>query len=218
MAKLEGGILGTVRGKVSGVVAATWKNKNYVRQHVKPANPNSAAQQAQRALFGNCVTVAKLVLGQVINPFWDPFQKSQSGFNAFIKTNIDACDYPRPTTTVKLTTGKLYFEQGITPTYSGNVITSKWSTNVGTNGLATDKVFLVVYEVDPTDQEIIQVAFSASAARSAGATGVTATLSASKTTDSILRCFTFAVQYEAADPAKAVLLVSYSVGDTAEAA
>lgn len=218
MAVLSGGILGSVSGKVSGVVAATWKDKNYVREYVIPANPNTAGQQAQRNLFGNIVSVGKLILGQIINPFWDPFQKSMSGINAFIKENIDQATYPVPTVTMKMTQGKLFLDTIVQPTWTGHTVNAKWNIGNGTNGLATDKVNVVVFELAADGHSVVAVAFGAAAARSTGAAGINVLVGTAKTVDSEYKVFVYAVQYLNADPTKAVQLVSYSQGATAEAA
>ena len=44
MAKIKAGILSKVSGKVAGVVGGTWKGTNYLRELVKPANPNTPLQ------------------------------------------------------------------------------------------------------------------------------------------------------------------------------
>lgn len=146
MAVLSGGILGTVSGKVAGVVAAQWKDKNYVRQYNIPANPNTAEQQYQRGLFGNCVAYAKLILGQVLNSFVDPFQKSMSGFNYFIKRNIDTFETAAPTNAVICTFGKLYMGVLGEPTGSTNHIRETFAVDAGANGRADDKVFAMAWE------------------------------------------------------------------------
>lgn len=214
MAKLSGGILGSVSGKVSGVVAASWKDKNYVRSYVATNASNSTAQAAQRSLFSNAVYLAKLVLGQVINVYWDPFEKSQSGFNAWIKANIDECDYPAFTTGMHMTEGKLFLDTFAEPTRNAKVVTLKWATGLGTNGLATDKVLGVCVELAPDVHSVLQIAFASMAARSTGATGITATFAANMTTDSTVMCYLFAAQYPLVsgtpDTTKMPLMVSYS--------
>jgi hypothetical protein len=90
MAKLLNGLLGPASGRVGNIVAASWKQTNYARSYVVPANPNTTAQQAQRNAFGKCVDFAKLLVGQIFNPYTDRFQTNMSGFNFFIKRNIEA--------------------------------------------------------------------------------------------------------------------------------
>jgi len=90
MAKLLQGLLGASTGKVGGIVTANWKGINYARGYAIPANPNSAAQQTERGMFAAIVATAKLILSTVIQPYWDPFQTGQSGFNGFMSANRNA--------------------------------------------------------------------------------------------------------------------------------
>ena len=85
---LHNGILGKGTKKIGNIVGANWKNKNYVRSYVIPANPNSDLQKAQRARFKSNVEFVKGILGQIIQPYVDPFQRAMSGYNYFIKQNI----------------------------------------------------------------------------------------------------------------------------------
>lgn len=88
MAKIKAGILSKVSGKVAGVVGGTWKGTNYLRELVKPANPNTPLQQAQRGKMSFVVAVARLLVGDVLNPYLNKFCKTMSGYNWFCKENI----------------------------------------------------------------------------------------------------------------------------------
>lgn len=88
MAIIKAGILSKVSGKVAGVVGGTWKGKNYLRELVKPANPNTAAQQAQRGKMAFVVASARQLVGDVLNPFLNKFCKTMSGYNYFCRENI----------------------------------------------------------------------------------------------------------------------------------
>lgn len=88
MAKIRAGILSKVSGKVAGVVGGTWKGTNYLRELVKPANPNTPLQQAQRGKMAFVVRAARQLIGDVLNPFLNKFCKEMSGYNWFCKENI----------------------------------------------------------------------------------------------------------------------------------
>lgn len=88
MAKIKAGILSKVSGKVAGVVGGTWKGVNYLRELVKPANPNTPLQQAQRSKMSFVVAVARQLVGDVLNPYLNKFCKTMSGYNWFCKENI----------------------------------------------------------------------------------------------------------------------------------
>jgi hypothetical protein len=143
MGVLRAGILGNIRGKVAGVVGAQWKDVNYLREYIKPANPNTDLQKAQRNMMADCVQFCKPLVGPVFNAYTDRFQKSMSGFNYFIKSNIKIFDGLPDYEAISLTEGKLspiIIESAICPQGSGHInITFK--PNYGNNGKETDKVF-----------------------------------------------------------------------------
>ena len=147
MAKMLQGILGAVSGKVGGVVAASWKDKIYVRGYSIPANPNTEAQQAQRSSFARCVNFAKLLIGQVFNVYTDRFLKNMSGFNYFISRNIAHFAIPLAYNLVKITEGKLSYPSVNLPStsYGDGVLTIGFNPNLGNNGANTDKVFGCAY-------------------------------------------------------------------------
>jgi hypothetical protein len=143
MAKIQAGILSNVRGAVAGVVGGVWKGKNYVRARVTPANPNTVAQQAQRAKMGSCVAFAKLILGQILQPFVDPFQKSMSAFNWFVKKNIALFTETPTYTSVVITEGTLYGAPISTHEPEAGVLPMAFEADLGSNGLLTDLVTAV---------------------------------------------------------------------------
>lgn len=150
MAIIRSGILGNTRGKVAGVVGSQWKDKNYLREYVKPANPNTAAQIAQRALMSSCVAFAKPLVGPLFNAYTDRFNKGMSGFNRFIKDNIAEFVAVPTWGNITIIAGPLSypgFVQGTYNTATGEVILP-WLTNYGNNGSATDKVFWIIYNKD----------------------------------------------------------------------
>lgn len=147
MARIRAGILGQVSGKVGGVVGGTWKDKNYVREYVVPANPNSAGQQTQRGLFGSCVNFAKQLVGPIFNVYTDPFQPKMSGFNYFIKRNITLFTASPTFSSVKISEGKL-FPAAVTSVSADAVtdtVTVNYSTSLGSNGAADDGIYTAVY-------------------------------------------------------------------------
>jgi len=150
MARLRAGILGNIRGKVAGVVGGQWKDKNYVREYVKPANPRTAAQIVQRDLMQGAVAFAKPLVGPVFNAYTDKFQKSMSGFNYFIKQNITEFVTDPTWDNMVLTEGKLYAQAITEASYDSgtgqNTIT--WTPAYGNNGAASDKVFAAQYDKD----------------------------------------------------------------------
>lgn len=147
MAVIRSGVLGNTRGKVAGVVGSQWKDKNYLREYVKPANPNTTAQQVQRGKMQDCVAFAKTLVGPIFNTYTDKFQKSMSGFNAFIKSNISEFDGSVDYSALQMTIGKLYPIQSLDGSVNtgDGVVTLTWDEAIGNNGALTDKVYAFVY-------------------------------------------------------------------------
>jgi hypothetical protein len=147
MGIIQSGILSGVSGKVAGVVGGRWKDKYYLRAYVKPANPNTAAQQVQRTKFQDCVNFAKSLVGQVFNAYTDTFIRSMSGFNFFIRHNIDVFDGSPDYPALVITSGPLSKITVTGAVYSSTVITISYGANIGNNGSNDDKVFAIAFHV-----------------------------------------------------------------------
>ncbi len=76
---------GTVGG---AIVFSKWKGRNYVRTHVTPSNPQTAAQTAVRSMFGGLVQAYQANVVAIQSAFADrAAQQSISAFNAFLGFN-----------------------------------------------------------------------------------------------------------------------------------
>lgn len=148
MARLRAGILGNIRGKVAGVVGSQWKDKNYIREYVKPANPQTALQTTHRQKMGRIVSFAKWLVGPVFNTYSDRFYKSMSGFNAFIKEYITTFTASPNYVAYLITVGKLSPLIGNTAVYTTGTgaCVNTFDKNLGNNGADTDKVFSCVFD------------------------------------------------------------------------
>lgn len=147
MAKITKGILGGVAGKVGNVVGGRWKTTDYIRSYVIPANPRTAGQISQRAKMTNIVAFAKLILGSIINAYWDPFLKAVSGYNQFIKKNIDSAAAPITYSGMKMSEGKLLATAIATATYNtgtGEYILT-WDSSAISNQKSTDPLVVLIY-------------------------------------------------------------------------
>lgn len=155
MGKILNGILGGFSGKVGPVVGGKWKDVNYMRSYVIPANPNTPDQQVQRGKFAQCVSIARSILTDVIKPFWDPFLSSMSGFNRFLQLNVMSLSTPNDwlDATLKVAQGTLTPQPLTSILYSDSdgEINVTWTNNAGTgNALGTDKMAVVVFHRDGT--------------------------------------------------------------------
>jgi hypothetical protein len=148
MGVINQGILGGFSGKVGPVVGGKWKDIDYMRGYVVPANPNTTGQQTVRAKFAGLVEKTRALLPSLIQPYWDPFYSKMSGFNKFISLNYS------------LITGGYDLQEGCiasrgtlepvvtdTPTYATGPgsVTVTWDQSVFGNGLLTDTILLIVY-------------------------------------------------------------------------
>lgn len=142
------GILGPVTQKIGNVVGAKWKDRYYFRTLVTPSNPNTASQQAYRAVFTLLVAAGRLILGSVLQSYWDPFYSGMSGFNAFMKYNIQAMDGTHDWAELIIARGSLEGAAISAAAYSGTDVTIDFPTATSGNGEATDAVLAVVFDAE----------------------------------------------------------------------
>jgi hypothetical protein len=98
MGKIPAGIMGGIKGKVGGIIGASWHGINYIKSYVIPTNPNTSGQQTQRSKMQLCILVGKAILTDIIQPFWNPFASYMSGVHLFNRENLlsvsNGTDYP----------------------------------------------------------------------------------------------------------------------------
>lgn len=110
MAKLKQGILGGISGTVGNVVGSSWKGIDVIKSKpLSVANPKTTAQTAQRTKFTNAVNFTRRILTSIVKPLWDRFSIKQSGYNAFLRENIDLFEnpMPNPASNLVISTGKM---------------------------------------------------------------------------------------------------------------
>ena len=151
MGVIKRGILGGFSGSVGNVVGSSWKG--IATMKAKPlsvANPQTVGQTTQREKFAGIVAVASKLLVSIVKPFWDRFAQGESGYNAFVRTNIDAfvdgllTNYAN----FKISAGKLLNVTftSVVADRSLNTVVVTFPNNAGTgNALATDLISIVVY-------------------------------------------------------------------------
>jgi len=148
------GILGGFSGKVGPVVGGKWKDIDYMRSYVVPANPNTVGQQAVRTKFAALVALARQLLSNLLQPYWDQYYPSMSGFNAFISQNYDLADAVGAIDkTAIMSLGTLEGLTTVTVEYNTGTgaVDFSWDGTIQGNGLATDNIFCVV--MDETTQD-----------------------------------------------------------------
>ncbi len=151
MGVIKQGILGGFSGKVANVVGSSWKGIAVLKSlPLSVANPNTAGQQAQRGAMRTIVAASRILLASLLQPYWNPFAQRMSGYNAFVKENIDTF------ATAGFTVFADFFSQrgsllGVVVTSvvaddSDNTITINWTDNSGTaDALLTDDMVITIY-------------------------------------------------------------------------
>lgn len=103
MAIIKKGILGGFSNKVGNVVGSSWKGISTMRSLPASYNDaNSDAQQKQRTAFSYYSEMGSEILTSFIRPVLDPQAKRMSGYNLFVKQNLDA-----------VANGKINFEEDL---------------------------------------------------------------------------------------------------------
>lgn len=146
MAKIPSGILGAISGRIGNVVGSSWKGINYIRSYVIPGNPNTVAQQTERTQFAMIVRVAKTVLGSIIQVFWDPFIKSNSGWAHFIGINRGLVTDVAHPEVMHMSEGTLEGDIVTGATLAGTDVTVTWAGVPLGNGQLTDPAIVVIYD------------------------------------------------------------------------
>ena len=151
MGRIRQGILGGFSGKVANIVGSSWKGIAVIKSlPLSVANPNTAAQQAQRGKMTGIVAQSRILLAALISVYWNPFAQRMSGYNMFVQTNIDTFVSTTFTNFSAWfsTRGSLLGVSAFTGAASagGNTVTLSWTDNSGTaDALATDEAIGVVY-------------------------------------------------------------------------
>ncbi len=151
MGKLQGGILGTMTGKVGGVVGSTWKDKNTLRSYRSSiAVSQTAASVQARNAFASAVGLTLKISGALARPFWQRFEKSMSGYNALlssVRKSFTNAGVFVPTDLV-ISKGKMEETTFTAKVVSGGVLRIEWDTTTGGYKLNNDLPVLVVINQD----------------------------------------------------------------------
>jgi hypothetical protein len=182
MGVINQGILGSVSGRIGPVVGGSWKGIAYLRGYqANVAQPNTAAQVAQKLRMSTIVATAKQFLAIVIKPLNDRFAVRMSGYNLFVSRNIEhisgagVVDFPSLVFSEGTLTG---FDTLAGTSVGGSAdVDFTWVDNSGTGtAQATDEVYAAL--INATSGETAQD--GGSAVRSDAA--LTVTFDANNTT------------------------------------
>lgn len=154
MGVIKRGILGGFSGAVGNVVGSSWKGIATMKSKpLSVANPNTAAQITQRGKMASAVAFAKQILTAIIKPLNDRFASGMSGYNLFVKRNIDlflgfAID---PTIDFILSSGNVTAVEDLEAEgdVSANNVVVEWNDNTGDgNALASDVAYAIIHDPD----------------------------------------------------------------------
>lgn len=157
-------------GKVGQTVGAKWKNKSTIRTYTKPSNPDTAAQQTVRTVFGDMTAFVALFADQI--KYLSALNTAgQSVRNAIIQANksqIVAGTFDK--STLLISKGGLQKVAGETGTAESNKVKITWNNPTATNFTANAKLIAVM--VQPASGLVDVV----SADATSGVTGVTSAI------------------------------------------
>lgn len=156
-------------GKVGQTVGAKWKNKSTIRSYTKPSNPDTAAQQKVRGVFGSMTSFVALFADQI--KYLSALNTAgQSVRNAIVqanKTQIDTGTFDK--STLLISKGGLQKVAGETGTAAAGIVTVNWTNPTATN--FTENAKLVVVLVQPSSGLVEVIETDAKAAGSPSVTG-----------------------------------------------
>jgi hypothetical protein len=152
MGKFYNGVLGTMTGKVGGVVGRTWKGINTVAAYQpNVSNPRTNLQVAQRAKMAAITLFASQINTSIIKPLWDRFAKGMSGYNAFIQNNIPfvsdlgVIDLSK----LEISKGKMIAPVTLQATYQADEWYIYWDTAIADSySMPTDKAYILITSGD----------------------------------------------------------------------
>lgn len=143
MGVITKGILGGFKGKVGTVVGANWKGIDTVRSMPSSvANPRTSGQMLNRGKFKMISMLASTLLGNLVRPFWNGKNAKMSGYNSFIRANVElgttenTLVYPE----LKMATGSLEGVTLIDATASNGSteVSVEYDPNTGIGNAASD--------------------------------------------------------------------------------
>lgn len=157
-------------GKVGQTVGAKWKNKSTIRTYTKPSNPDTAAQQSVRTVFGDMTSFVALFADQI--KYLSALNTAgQSVRNAIIQANksmIAAGTFDKAT--LLISKGGLQKVANEAGSADSNKVKITWDNPTATNFTANAKLIAVMV------QPLSGLVDVAEADATSGATGVTSAI------------------------------------------
>lgn len=133
-------------GKVGQTVGAKWKNKSTIRTYTKPSNPDTAAQQSVRGVFGAMTSFVAMFADQI--KYLSALNTSgQSVRNAIVQINKEMIsDGTFEKSNLIISRGGLQKVAGESGTASAGKITIAWNKPTATNFTPAAKLIAVMVQ------------------------------------------------------------------------
>lgn len=150
MGVIKQGILGGFQNKVGPVIGSSWKGIATMRSMpISVANPRTAPQVSNRNRFSFASKQGSRILSTIIKPLWDRFAQGQSGFNDWVKTNIEQMGTNQINTPADMIMSRGVITGGevidiVGRASSGEVEITISNVTTG-DSLPTDQVYVAVY-------------------------------------------------------------------------
>lgn len=135
-------------GKVGQTVGAKWKNKSTIRTYTKPSNPDTAAQQSVRGVFGSMTSFVAMFADQI--KYLSALNTAgQSVRNAIVQINkemISGGTFEK--SNLVISKGGLQKVAGESGSASSGKITITWNKPTATNFTPSAKLIAVMVQPD----------------------------------------------------------------------
>ena len=133
-------------GKVGQTVGAKWKNKSTIRTYTKPANPDTAAQQSVRSVFGSMTSFVAMFADQI--KYLSALNTAgQSVRNAIVQINKEMIsDGTFEKSNLIISKGGLQKVAGESGSASSGKVTITWNKPTATNFTSSAKLIAVMVQ------------------------------------------------------------------------
>lgn len=143
-------------GKVGQTVGAKWKNKSTIRTYTKPANPDTAAQQSVRGVFGAMTSFVAMFADQI--KYLSALNTAgQSVRNAIVQINkemISGGTFEK--SDLIISKGGLQKVAGESGSASSGKITITWNKPTATNFTSSAKLVAVMVQPETGLVEVVE--------------------------------------------------------------
>lgn len=143
-------------GKVGQTVGAKWKNKSTIRTYTKPANPDTAAQQSVRGVFGAMTSFVAMFADQI--KYLSALNiAGQSVRNAIVQINKEMIsDGAFEKSNLIISKGGLQKVAGENGTASSGKVTITWNKPTATNFTPAAKLVAVMVQPETGLVEVVE--------------------------------------------------------------